>query len=135
MSFSKFRVDSQPVLLFNNGPQVSFPDGSSSSPNPYLHPGPPPDHRRFLFCQTNIPAPGSYEADIASGKFTHRWDSWLDFTNWLAQYQNSNCIEFRKVMHNNKSHHYADTIYYYCARRHGTGGKKQLPICSFCISP
>ncbi|KAJ7597983.1 hypothetical protein C8J56DRAFT_722930, partial [Mycena floridula] len=46
------------------------------------------------------------------------------FTNWLAQYQNSNCVEFRKVMHNNKSHHYADTIYYYCAR-HGTGGKKQ----------
>ncbi|KAJ7592370.1 hypothetical protein C8J56DRAFT_1024392 [Mycena floridula] len=132
MSFSKFRVDSQPVPLFNNGPE----DGSSSSPNPYLHPGPPPDHRWFLFCQTNIPAPGSYEADIASGKFMHRWDSWLDFTNWLAQYQNSNCIEFRKVMHN-KSHHYADTIYYYCAR-HGTGGKKQLPICSLlytCISP
>ncbi|KAJ7595302.1 hypothetical protein C8J56DRAFT_883523 [Mycena floridula] len=43
MSFSKFRVDPQPVLLFNNGPE----DGSSSSPNPYPHPGPPPDHRRF----------------------------------------------------------------------------------------
>ncbi|KAJ7600223.1 hypothetical protein C8J56DRAFT_1037826 [Mycena floridula] len=49
MSFSKFRVDPQPVPLFNNGPEVSSPDGSSSSPDPYPHPGLPPDHRRFSF--------------------------------------------------------------------------------------
>ncbi|KAJ7585794.1 hypothetical protein C8J56DRAFT_1053099 [Mycena floridula] len=51
MSFSKFQVDPQPVLLFNNGPEVLSPDGSSSSPNPYPHPGPPPDHCRFSFRQ------------------------------------------------------------------------------------
>ncbi|KAJ7582195.1 hypothetical protein C8J56DRAFT_1056340 [Mycena floridula] len=51
ISFSKFRVDPQPVPLFNNGPEVSSPDGSSSWPNPYPHPGTPPDHRRFSFRQ------------------------------------------------------------------------------------
>ena len=43
------------------------------------------------------PVVGSFEYDLASSKYQHRWDDWTKFQEWLSQEQQQQCIELHLV--------------------------------------
>ncbi|KAJ7368946.1 hypothetical protein DFH08DRAFT_659509, partial [Mycena albidolilacea] len=69
------------------------------------------------------PAVGTFEYDLASGKFQTRWDDWTQFQQWLREEEQQNCIELRLVNTYRRPPAYERKLWYICSR-HGTGGVK-----------
>ncbi|KAJ7202556.1 hypothetical protein GGX14DRAFT_330437, partial [Mycena pura] len=69
------------------------------------------------------PAIGSFEYDLASSKYQHRWDNWVKFQEWLLQEQQQQCIELRLVNTYRRMPAYERKCRYVCSRA-GTGGIK-----------
>ncbi|KAJ7689510.1 hypothetical protein B0H14DRAFT_2652802, partial [Mycena olivaceomarginata] len=68
------------------------------------------------------PAVGTFEYDLASGKFQTRWDDWTQFQQWLREEEQRNCIELRLVNTYHRPPAYERK--HRSRSRHGTGGVK-----------
>ncbi|KAJ7488704.1 hypothetical protein B0H11DRAFT_1720367 [Mycena galericulata] len=66
---------------------------------------------------------GSFQHDLASGKYQNRWETWAAFEKWLASEKTANAIEFRLVNIYTESELYIRKLRYVCSRA-GTGGQK-----------
>ena len=69
------------------------------------------------------PVVGSFEYDLASSKYQHRWDDWTKFQEWLSQEQQQQCIELHLVNTYRRMPAYERKCRYVCSRA-GTGGVK-----------
>ncbi|KAF7371998.1 SWIM-type domain-containing protein [Mycena venus] len=67
---------------------------------------------------------GSFDHDLASGKYKKQWNCWRDFETWLAAEQESHALEFRLVNTYTGSSLYTRQLRYVCSRA-GTGGQKE----------
>ncbi|KAF7372258.1 SWIM-type domain-containing protein [Mycena venus] len=67
---------------------------------------------------------GSFQHDLASGKYQKQWKSWRDFEAWLAAEQEQHALEFRLVNTYTGSCLYTRQLRYVCSRA-GTGGQKE----------
>lgn len=67
---------------------------------------------------------GDFLSDSQSGRYTLSWQSWEEFSLFLAQEQASNSIELRKATTRSGALRYVERIVYVCAR-YGTGGIKK----------
>jgi hypothetical protein len=73
---------------------------------------------------TSSPPPvGSFEYDLACGKYQHKWDSFKDFEGWFAEEQRTLAIELRLVNTYQNAPTYERALRYVCSRGN-TGGRK-----------
>ncbi|KAJ7290632.1 hypothetical protein C8J57DRAFT_1001584, partial [Mycena rebaudengoi] len=68
-------------------------------------------------------APGSFQYDLASGKYQTQWEDWHDFQIWFNDEQERHGIEFHLVNTYKRSELYTRQLRYVCSRT-GTGGEK-----------